>query len=361
LFDGPEDDPQREQIGRGERGYEVLSAIRRPISLPNGGTMTMRQRDKLVALWYGLTGEAYLLKQRIGGRVVSLAPVSPLWVKSTPTTDSPVYKIQVNNATTPLEFYPKDVIPIVDPDPELPFGRGSGVGMALDDELDTDEASAAMGRAILHNHGVPSGLMVLDGASKEELKAAQVQWEEKFQGPGKAGRIEFARGRATFIPISSKAADAQILETRKFLRDTFFHVYGVSPEVFGVIDGGTRDSAWVAYMHLALGALVPWLETLVDCYQAHLVPDFGDPDDIVLGYSSPVPDDRDLQIRCVATAPSAFRAKDIRKVGGFAPDAELDEKQLVESGQAATPTQLPSTPNGLVEWTIADGTTGKAE
>ena len=90
-----------------------------------------------------------------------------------------------------------------------------------------------------------------------------------------------------------------------------------------------------------------WLGLMLttDAQQAHLVPEFeGDPENACLGFTSPVPDDKDLQVRLLATSPGAFRGRDARQVGGFAPDPELDEKVLTSAPQASTPTQLPKPP-----------------
>lgn len=351
AWDGPEDDLSRSQIGRDDPRYEIMRLLRRPLRVATGQIMTARARLKALALWYGLAGEAYIAKIRSEqtGRVVGLAPVSPLWVLSTPTEASPHYVVQVDGASAPRQVSPADMIPIVDPDAENPYGRGIGVGATLGDELDTDEGAAQMGRAVLANFGSPSGLVVVEGVEKDELPRLKASWQERFSGPARAGQIEFARGKATFVPISSSIKDSQLIEVRRFLRDTFAQAHGISPEIIGILDGSTRDSTYVAYYHLALGALVPWLEVLSDALQAHLVPEFGDdPESLCVGYTSPIPEDRELQLRCLATAPGAFRGADARRVGGFAPDAELGAQPLGRDPQIATPTQLPRGPGASV-------------
>lgn len=355
LFDGPPDDTQRVQLGRTDPRYQMLRVWRRPTKVITGQVISPRQRVKLLALWYGLAGEAYLVKQRNKfGEVVGLVPFSPLWVLSTPTVSQPYYLVRVDPTQAPVPIAPRDMIPIVDLDAENPYGRGVGTAATLETELDTDEGTAELVKATVLNHGVPHGLLVLKGVEAEEVKATEAAWLEKFGGPGRAGQIAFARGEAQFIPLDRKGLFGEALEARKHLRDTFIQVHGISGEIFGVLDGSTRDSAFVAYYHLALGALVPWLDVLSDALQSHLVPDFEpNPDACWVSYTSPIPEDRELRLRCVATAPSAFRARDVRELGGFAPDADLDEVVLGES-QRATPTQLPQSPAGGVRRLGAD-------
>jgi hypothetical protein len=219
--------------------------------------------------------------------------------------------------------------------------------MSLGDEIDTDEGAARMCKAELLNMGMPTGMMLFEVQSATEVDRIKQDWKERYGGPEKAGQIHIAgtgRGKATWFPFSREKLFGETVEQRKFLRDMFIQVHGISPELFGVLDGSTRDSAYVANLHLALGALVPWCELLCDVYQAHLLPDFADPERVFTDFVSPVPEDRDLKLRCVATAPSAFRVADVRAIGGFVPDAELGPEQLGEGPQAATPTQLPRQP-----------------
>lgn len=342
LFDGPDDDPERVQIKRTDPRYQMLRVWRAPARLVTGQVISQRQRVKLLALWYGLAGEAYLLKQRNEfGAVVGLVPISPLWVTATPSVGKPWYEMRFDASKPPERILPHNVIPLVDLDAENPYGRGVGIGATLDTELDTDEGTAELIKATVLNHGVPHGLLVVKGVEPEEVTALETRWKEKYGGPSRAGQVAFARGEAQFIPLDRRGLFGESLEARKHLRDTFIQVHGISPEIFGVLDGSTRDSAYVAYYHLALGCLVPWLDAVSDALQAHLVPDFSAGDDLWSSYQSPIPEDRELKLRCVAVAPKAFKGRDLRQIGAFAPDAELDNERLGDEAQVATESQLP--------------------
>ena len=345
MFDGPDDDPARVQIGRDDPRYEVMRILRRPVVMASGQRMTFYQREKICALWYGLAGEAYKAKLRgPAGNVIGLVPISPLWVMQTPTKAEPHYLVQASPEVEPRKIPASEMIPYVDTGAENPYGRGIGAGMSLAQEIDTDDGIARMSRAIIANQGTPQGMLVLEGADKDDVDRARTKWREKFGGPDKAGQIEFARGKANFVSFQQNRIFSESIEARKSIRDMFCHVNGISPEVFGILDGSTRDSNWVAYQSFAQSSLVPWLEMAVDTEQAYLVPDFAsNPEEACLGYTSPLPDDRDLQVRVMATAPGAFKGRDARKVGGFAPDPDLDDLPLGSDAQRATPTQLPGT------------------
>lgn len=362
LFDGPDDDPRREQINRDDPRYEVMRVLRAPVTLTSGQIMTPLMRNRALALWFGLAGEAYSMKLRSRidpTRTIGLVPLSPQWVIATPTEREPFYLVQVDNTCVPKRIDPSEVIPYVDLDPENIYGRGVGAGLSLAREIDTDDGAGKFARALLHNHGTPQGMLMLKGATPDQAKQARQLYRERFGGPDRAGQVEIAAGEAQWIPFDGGETFKESIELRRFLRDSFCHVEGISPEVMGILDGSTRDSSWVANQNLARGSIVPWLELATDAEQAHLVPEFvANPEDACLGYSSPIPDDKDLQVRVMATAPAAFKGRDARKVGGFAPDPDLDDKPLGAEPQKATPTQLPKAPGAMLEraeqsWALA--------
>lgn len=346
LFDGPDDDVTRAKIERDDRRYDILRALRRPVLLANGLKITQYQRARLKALYFGLAGEAYEGKLRDGtGRVVALVPFSPLWVMSVPTTEAPYYLIQTSASQPPKLLPASEVIPYIDLDPNDPIGRGIGASLSQAQEIDTDDNAAEMMRAVLENHGTPQGVLLFETATPKQIDDARSRWQERFGGASRAGQVEVLGGKAQWVPITRGEVFGESIEVRKFLRDSFCHVNGISPELFGILDGSTRDSSWVARSSFADAALDPWLMLTTDAQQAHLVPEFeADPENACLGFTSPVPDDKDLQVRLLATSPGAFRGRDARQVGGFAPDPELDEKVLTSAPQASTPTQLPKPP-----------------
>lgn len=354
LYNGPEDDDQREPVTREEPAYELMRLLRRPVRVASGQIMTARQRNKILALWYGLVGEAFLVKQRgPSGRVTGLVPLSPLWVRGTPTPSQRYYTVQVGDEPE-KQIATGDMIPIVDLDAENPYGRGVGTAAALGDELDTEEGLSVMAKALALNRGVPETIVLLENAkTSAQVEEARQGWRERFGGPDKAGQVEFLGGSANVVQLGMKAADAQLVEQRKFLRDTIIQVHGVSPEIFGVLEQSTRDSVDSAYYLLGLGVLVPWLDALTDAYQSHLVPEFGGEDDLWIGYKSPIPENRALQLNAMSIAPSAFRVRDLREVGGFAPDPERGDEEIASEPRIATPTQLPDGKSADPAWALA--------
>jgi len=352
LYDGPEDDDQRSQIPTTDQRYWMLEMLRKPTLLATGVKMSARERWKLTHLWLSIVGEAGLIKQRgPTGLVTGLTPCNPYWVKRLPCPDEPYYFVQVDKDLGPSKVKPNDMIWLRNPDPLNPFGRGVGTAESLADELDTDEYTAKYIKAWYVNGGLPDTIITAKGADKKALEAAEEKFRQRYQGPRKAHQIHWSGADLAVNRLDTNFKDQDLVKMREFLRNTIIQVYGISPEILGILDSSTRDSTDNAYYLLALGVLVPWLEQVCDALQSELVDEFSSGGPCWVGYKSPIPEDRLLKLRAIATAPSAFRVRDAREVGGFAPDAELGDLRLAEKPTTAGPTNLPPGKGGDPEFT----------
>lgn len=343
LYRGPPGDPARELL---PAQHPLLDLLRAPVRFDNGQILSANHRWKVLALHYALAGEWFLWKQRVLPRGVSaLVPISPLSVRELPTSEDRFFHVDLGSVGL-QKISPEDMIWCRDPDPLVPYGRGVGIGRTLGDELDTDEGAAHHQKASLLNHGIPSGLVVVPGLSPEEKDALQLSWSEKFGGPDRAGRIEFARGEGgvEYVKLGDETLFSSTTELRSWLRDTFLQTAGVSPELVGINDGGTRDSAYVAAHNLARGQVEPWQIATCDAIQSQLLSEYEDPARVFLECDSALPEDLDLKLRAIATAPSAFRVRDLRAVGGFPPDLDRGDESLIDE-PTLTPGQIPPAPD----------------
>lgn len=340
LFNGPEDDETRQQLPVTDRRYEVITMLRRSVRLANGMKVSARKRWKLVHLWMSLLGEAGLIKQRgAGNRVVGLVPINPYWVKRLPSPGHPWFDVQVDKDMAIRPVSPDDMIWLSDPDPLNPYARGVGTAESLADELDTDEYAAKMAKAFFVNGGLPDFFVTFEGASEKQLVAAEERFRAKYNGARKSGATHWTGAKMDIKRLDTSFKDQDLMPLRKFERDTIIQTYNVSPEIFGILDGSTRDSTDNAYYLLALGVLVPWLDLLTDALQDDLAEEeYGG--GFFFGYKSPVPDDRKHKLQCIATAPSAFYKRDVREVGGFTPDPECGDEPLTSKPVVAGPTNI---------------------
>ena len=85
--------------------------------------------------------------------------------------------------------------------------------------------------------------------------------------------------------------------------------------------------------------LVPRLERLRDVFQYRLLPEYdklnGHPQNIILDYVSPVPEDRIFRQSVMQGKPEAFYANEFRALAGLPPADELED--VLMSGGSAVP------------------------
>src|ERR1019366_6197541 len=116
------------------------------LDLLNGGNSvfcgltnrTLAMKDLL------LVGEFFWLYERNKyGMPIALWPIPPPWVMTAPTfSDSPGAKYHLTYRQWNAEIPASEIFHVWEPNPSMPYGRGSGRASTLSDELETDEYAA---------------------------------------------------------------------------------------------------------------------------------------------------------------------------------------------------------------------------
>lgn len=270
-----------------------------------------------------LVGEAFWLKERNGvGMPVAVAPLPPHWVRQTPTRAKPFYEVQARSERKQI---PKeDVIYFKIPEPVDPYGRGSGTARALGDELETDEFTAKHVKNFFYNSARPDLIITAEGLQHEDTERLEERWITKNQGIWRSFLPFFMSKKVDVTQIDQSFKNMELISLRKHERDIIVQVFGVPPEVLGIIENSNRATIEAAEFLFTRWVLVPRLEFLRLILQARLVPEFDDR--LVLDYVSPVQADKVHQLSVMNGTPYAFTLDEHRAVGGHPelPDGEGD-------------------------------------
>jgi HK97 family phage portal protein len=336
LYDRPEGDRQRKQL---PFNHPLLKLLRRPSSRLSPRLMWATAQSHIE-----LCGEAFLMLDRnAAGVPVELTPAAPTWILETASDLRPYFRVA-------NELYHRvvdvaDMLWLKDLNPERPYGRGAGTAGALADEIDTDESAAKQTKAFFQNGGLPDALVSISGITADQAKTLKEDWVSKYAGPRKSHQAHFTGQAIDVKRLDTTFKDQDLVSLRKHERDTIVQVWGIPPEVFGILENSNRATVDAAYYLFARAVLVPRLRLITDELQRRLVPEFERAfpeygEEIYLGFASPIPEDRDYFVRAVATAPAAFRAGEVRFSAGLQPDPEID-RNILGGGGVATPSQLP--------------------
>lgn len=192
-----------------------------------------------------LWGNAYLGKEKLGGRVVSLWPIPPENVTVERVRGRKIFRV-VEDDGVARDYTAADVIHIRHRSLDGFIGVSTihqhrntiGVGLALD----------KFGGSTFSNRAVPLGVLSIKGrlTRKESRDNLREEWEDRFRGSGRQNRIAILDEDAHFEPISMPLADAQFVEQRKLSVQDVARIFGVPAEWIGGESGGSMTYSNVA-------------------------------------------------------------------------------------------------------------------
>lgn len=296
----------------------------------------------LCSIWHDLIGDVFLIKERNRMKApAALWPVPPHWVAETPSPQRPFFRMA--RGAWQQDIPASEVLWVQNPNPVDPYGRGTGLGKAIDDEIALDEYAAKHAAAFYKNSARPDLIvMPKEGGSFTDADQARFQqfWNEQLQGFWRGFKPLFLKTPIEVKTLDQNFRNMQMKELRDQERDTIIQTWGVPPELFGIVTSSNRSTIDMAPFIFATYVLVPRLERLRDVFQYKLMPEYDE--SIILDYVSPVPEDRVFRQSVMQGRPDAFYANEFRELAGLAPDDELDDVLMSGPGQQTPGVELPA-------------------
>jgi hypothetical protein len=272
---------------------------------------------RLTEMYIDLVGEGFWLIEPDGtfGTPGRLWPMPPHWIRDVPSPRRPTFWVQLPQGGWTGEIPMTSIIWFVDPDPAQPYGRGSGTARALADELETDEYAAKHTKSWFYNSARPDLIVTVEGARDPELRAAEQRWLDRHQGFFRAFKPYFVSRKITVDEIGQTFRDMQFTQLRQHERDTIIQVFGVPPEILGVLESSNRATIDAADYLFSKHVLVPRLELIRETVQERLAPMFDDR--LVVEYENPVQEDKAHQLEAAKAQPAALLVNEWREMAGL--------------------------------------------
>jgi HK97 family phage portal protein len=262
-----------------------------------------------------LKGEAFWVVDRgQNGQPIGIYPVPPHWIAETATPDNPFFRGSYGSwqAAIPAQ----DVVWFRQLDIENPYGRGSGTGEALADELDTDEFAGKRAKNFFLHNASPEVMISAEGMGVDAARAAKEQWEANHRGYWNAFRSFWTGSKITVTRLDTSFKDMDLVALRAGIRDTVIQVYGVAPEKLGIIENSNRSTIDAADYLFAKGVLVPRLRRWAHVW-AELLEQFPAAEGLVYAFVNPVPEDGEFKLRVMQAGPEAFSKNELRALVGM--------------------------------------------
>jgi len=312
---------------RSELGVEELPnhPLMELLDNPNP-MMSGAQLFELTQRHLSLVGEAFWIIERgANGLPARLWPVPNFWVTRTPSDAYTFFDVIYAGVRQTVPQ--RDMVWLRHLDPANPYARGSGAGQALGDEIETDEYAGKVAKAIFVNGSTPAGIVAVETSDQKALDEFRQAWDERFRGVYNAMQTAFLGAKAKFLQLSPNFADQGILDLRKAKRDDFRGVYGVPPELLGIVENSNRATIEAAQSIFAVNTLVPELEFLRRGLEHRLLPEYGNGSEpLALGYDTPVPEDREHELAVMTEQPGCFTKNEWRKAAGKGPRPGWDDE-----------------------------------
>lgn len=273
-----------------------------------------------------VVGEAFWhLSRGAFGVPVGFWPLPPHWVRQTPTIDKPQYEVRVDGKSI---FVPtEDMVWFRDPDPVDPYGRGSGFGEALGDEIDTGDYAAKYVKAFFFNRTKPDMLIGVEGSSEAELKRVSENFRNVNLGYSRAHRSFWHSGKLNVHELNSKFNELEIMDLQGSVRDTFVHTYGIPPEVLGILTNSNRSTVREALRLFASESIVPRCERMRMRMQQKVAIEYDER--ILVEYDNPVPEDDEFELAALKAAPHMATRGEWRVMQGLQDRGEVDNVHFV--------------------------------
>jgi SPP1 gp7 family putative phage head morphogenesis protein len=269
-----------------------------------------------------LVGESLWVMERrsIGGKGGRGVPMSywvipPSWIQGVPTINHPFFEIVAPYGTKTIPA--EDCVWSYSPDPSDPYQRGSGIGHVLGDELETDEYAAKYMKSFFYNDARPPFLVSVPGVDKTETDRLATWWQTKHQGFGRWWRPGFVNREFKIHEFGQTMQNLQMVPIREYERNTILQVYGMPPEIFGIVESSNRATADAAKAIYGEHVVQPRLEFRRATFQTLANEEFDER--LIVDFVSPIPEDKEYQLKVMQALSYNFKVDEHRSQAGYSP------------------------------------------
>ena len=252
-----------------------------------------------------MQGTAYIAFDLQGGMPVNLKVFSKAQLaKSAKDGDSYSFRLGSETVTYPK----KQVIVDLDLDLNNPYTNGRGKAEAVKDEIETDELVQQYIKNFYYSSARPDIYVTAEpGESMDEddIKRLEASWLNKFQGVENAHKPVFLSWAAKIFSVPTNHRDMELLDTRKFYRDTTIQHFGVPPEIMGIVENSNKATVIAAEHIYAKQVRMPILHLQELLINTYLLPLYPNSERMKFEFDNIVPDDVELTLSVLKEAREA--------------------------------------------------------
>ena len=296
---------------------------------------TGRAVRKISQVAIDTVGESFWLKERNGvGAPIGVWPIPAHWIKATPTLTHRMYQVSFRGWQG--EVPDTEIFWAAEPAPSHPYARGVGVGNALADDFETDKYAAIMTKQKFFNNMRPDILITAPALSESDTRRLERDWQQKHMGMWQQWKARFLNKEVKVHEFDQDLRANQFVQLRQHERDFVAQVYGVPPEILGIVENSNRATIEAAENLYMRFVIVPRLEFWRTNLQERFISEYDER--LIIDYVNPVPDDKEYALKAAMAAPWALSIDEWRERAGLDPleDERGKSIYMVPMGVTAT-------------------------
>lgn len=250
----------------------------------------------LIAAYLDLSGEAFLLVLRdTHGLPSQLLPLPPHWVLDLPKAARPFYVVDVHGSQVLVPA--SEIIWLPNPNPLNPYGRGLGTAAALDNQIEQHKRASLFNLNFFRRNARSDVIIsVPDEMDQDQIDRVKEKWLSEHRGDVDSWAPHFINSQFKAELLTSSMKDMDFVQLMRHARDTVFQLFGVPPEILGIVENSNRATADAAMYIYGMLTLTPRLRRIRAALQRRLVPLFRDRL-LVLGFESPVRETMEFKLK----------------------------------------------------------------
>jgi hypothetical protein len=331
--------------------------------------MTGYEWRLLKTLYLDIAGESFdLIEFDRQGLPTQLSPIPPTWCRRIPSSDRLSYDFVIPGPKGGTWEVPaENILWMKRPNLANPWGRGRGVALSVDDEIQQLSYMNKFNGAFFKNGAHPGMIIGVENLNKDNEARIRAQFERKYSGVMNAFRTAFIGGAVKVFRGMAGHKDLDFNVGWVAKRDAVRQAAGPPAELCGDTKGSNRAQIQGASNIQQRYQMRPRLAYMQGAYASFLLPlynqferQLGEGGQLVYTYEDPVEEAAELRLAVASEGLTrgALSINEWRHSQGWDTKAELDLWQV--------PLNVTSTSLGAYAQTleqqqaIANGTPTKA-
>lgn len=249
---------------------------------PNDWQTSFELREQ-IGFHLALTNNAFVYKNRVGGRIVELYALLPNAVAVRQDSElNLIYTVTFANGVT--RDIPADDIWHIR-GPSWDGIKGLNAVEIARKAIGLSQATDTFGSKFFENGGRPSALLTTrPGAAPlttDQRKEIKELWQAQHQGAANSHKTVMLPFDLEWTPVTSTANEAQWIETREFLIKEVCRFFRVQPIMVMASDATSYASVEQLFLNHLMHTLMPWYERFEQSAETSLLTR----EELLAGYS----------------------------------------------------------------------------